>query len=70
MKFTLILTICSQIYGNCMPPMVKEIHFKTHYECATYGYGLAKDMMADLGQDYVNNNRLVIGFKCRPGLDI
>jgi len=27
-------------------------------------------MMADLGQDYVNNNRLVIGFKCRPGLDI
>ena len=42
MKFTLILTICSQIYGNCMPPLVNEMHFKTHYECATYGYGLAK----------------------------
>ena len=31
---------------------------------------LAKEMMADLGQDYVNTNRLVIGFKCKPNLDI
>ena len=50
--------------------MVKEVHFKTHYECATYGYGLAKDMMADLGQDYVNNRQVVIGFKCRPKMDV
>ena len=46
------------------------MHFKTHYECATYGYDLAKEMMAELGQDYVNNKQLVIGFKCRPNLDI
>ena len=53
-----------------MPPAVKDIPFNNHYECATYGYGLAKEMMADLGQDYVNNNQLVIGFKCKPNLDI
>jgi len=70
MKFTLIITICSQIYGNCMPSMENEMYFKTHYECATFGYGLAKEMMAELGQDYVNNNRLVIGFKCKPNLDV
>ena len=70
MKFTLILTICSQVYGNCMPPAVKDIPFNSHYECATYGYDLAKEMMADLGQDYVNTNRLVIGFKCKPNLNI
>ena len=53
-----------------MPPAVKDIPFNSHYECATYGYDLAKEMMADLGQDYVNTNRLVIGFKCKPNLDI
>ena len=53
-----------------MPPMNNEIHFKTHYECATYGYTLAKEMMTELGQDFVNNKQLVIGFKCEPKMDI
>ena len=53
-----------------MPPMTKDTHFDSHYDCATYGYNLAKSMMTELGQDYVNNHHLVIGFKCRPNLDI
>ena len=70
MKFLLIISVCSQLYGNCMPPMVHDNHFNSHYECATKGYEIAAGMMTDLGQDYVNNNQLVIGFKCRPNLDI
>ena len=70
MKFILILTVCSQLYGNCMPPITKDTYFDSHYNCATYGYNLAESMMAELGQDYVNNHHLVIGFKCRPNLDI
>jgi hypothetical protein len=26
--------------------------------------------MAQMGQDYVNNNQIVIGFKCEPRMDI
>jgi hypothetical protein len=27
-------------------------------------------MMAQMGQDHVNNNQIVIGFKCEPRMDI
>lgn len=70
MKFILVLTICSQLYGNCMAPITKDKYFNSHYECATYGYNLAREMMTELGQDYVNNNQLVIGFRCEPKMDI
>ena len=69
MKFLLVFTICSQLYGNCMPPVEHNKYFKSHYNCATTGYGIATAMMADMGQDYVNNNAIVIGFKCEPKMD-
>jgi hypothetical protein len=69
MKFVLVLKICSLLYSDCMPPVEKNIFFKTHYDCATYGYVLAKEMMTELGQDLVNNKQLVIGFKCKPILN-
>ncbi len=69
MKFTLIFTICSSLYGNCMTPVEHNLFYNTHYECATTGYGIANSMMANMGQDYVNNNRIVIGFKCEPKMD-
>jgi len=53
-----------------MPPLVHDNHFNSHYGCATKGYAIAESMMADLGQDYVNNELIVIGFKCRPKVDI
>ena len=53
-----------------MPPMVHDNHFNSHYDCATTGYEIVSGMMADLGQDYVNDRQVVIGFKCRPNLDI
>ena len=70
MKFLLVFTICSQLYGNCMPPIKHDKYFNSHYNCATTGYGIATAMMADMGQDYVNNNAIVIGFKCEPKMDI
>lgn len=53
-----------------MAPITKDQYFDSHYECATYGYNLAREMMTELGQDYVNNNQLVIGFRCEPKMDI
>ena len=70
MKFIIIFNICSQLYGTCLPPTTHSDIYATHYECATTGYGIAQSMMAQMGQDYVNNNRIVIGFKCEPKMDI
>jgi hypothetical protein len=70
MKFLLVFTICSQIGMDCMPPVVHNTHFNSHYECATTGYSIAEEMMADFGQDFVNRHKIVIGFKCKAGSEI
>ena len=70
MKFLLVFTICSQIGMDCMPPVVHNTHFNSHYECATKGYNVAEEMMADFGQDFVNRHEIVIGFKCKAGSEI
>ena len=70
MKFLLIISICSQIHLECLPPMVHDVHFNTHYECAMKGYKIAKDMMTDLGQDHVNQDGIVIAFKCQVGSEV
>ena len=70
MKFILVLTICSQIHANCIPPTVHDTVFDSHYKCAIDGYQIAKDMMIDLGQEFVDRNQLVIGFKCKPSSEV
>ena len=70
MTFMLVFTICSQLYGNCIPPIKHYEVYDSHYECATTGYGVATSMMTQMGQDRVNNERIVIGFKCEPKMDI
>ena len=70
MKFLLVISICSQIHLECLPPMVHDMHFNTHYECAMKGYKIAKDMMSDLGRDHVNQDGIVIAFKCKVGSEV
>ena len=70
MKFILVFTICTQMYQNCLPPTAHKGIYSSHYECATEGYAIATEMMAQMGQDRVNNEQIVIGFKCEPKMDI
>jgi len=70
MKFILVFTICTQMYQNCLPPTPSQEIYNSHFECATSGYKIAEEMMNQMGQDRVNNDRIVIGFKCEPKMDI
>ena len=70
MKFMLILTICSQVHQNCIPPTVHDVVFDSHYKCATEGYQTAKDMLTELGQEFVDKNQVVIGFKCNSSSEV
>tara|TARA_R100000781_G_scaffold36785_1_gene26076 strand:+ start:376 stop:588 length:213 start_codon:yes stop_codon:yes gene_type:complete len=70
LKFILIFNICSQLYGTCLPPTSHSDIYATHYECATTGYGIAEAMMTQMGQERVDADSIVIGFKCKPILDI
>jgi len=65
MKFLLIATICSQIHLECLPPIEHSQHYRSHYDCATAGYLHAMSLMQEMGQDFVNQEEIVIGFKCK-----
>ena len=68
MKFTLIMTICSQMYGTCMTPFEQDYLYDSHFDCATVGYLRGFDALNKLGADKVNNDRIVVSFNCKPNL--
>ena len=51
MKFTLIMTICSQIYGTCLPPFEQDYLYDSHFDCATIGYLRSFDVLNKLGAE-------------------
>ena len=57
--------ICPECKGNGYNKV-----YNSHFECATSGYDIAKEMMNQMGQNRVNNDRIVVAFKCEPMLDI
>ena len=70
MNFILVLSICTQMYGSCLPPISHNEIYNSHFKCATSGYKIAEEIMKHMGQDRVNNDRIVIEFKCHTRLDI
>ena len=64
MEFLLVLTICSSVAGDCMPSYVWRESFRTHYECAQFGYKEAAEKMEEIGRAEVNKYQLYIRFTC------
>ena len=63
------MTICSQMYATCLPPLEQDYLYETHFDCATVGYLRSFDTLNKLGSDRVNNERIVVSFLCKPSLD-
>lgn len=63
MNFVLIMQICSSIYLTCTNPIFIN-NFNNHYDCATHGYGVAKEILQDMGKEGVNKDKIIISFKC------
>jgi len=70
MNYIVVFTICSALYGTCLQPVQHPELFKSHYECTQEGYGIASAMITEMGQDRVNSDRIVVGFRCEPKMDI
>ena len=64
MKFLLIATICSQIHLECLPPIEHSQHYRSHYDCATAGYLNSMGLMREFGEPKVNDNKIMVAFKC------
>ena len=70
MKFMLVMTICSATFQTCLPPSDVRPVYDSHYDCATAGYLNSIRVLQSLDVDSVNDNQLVINFKCYPQSNI
>ena len=66
MKFILTLKICSALFMNCQTPIENTIKYNSWIECANAGYLNAVQMNNTLGSKFVNTNRVIINFSCKP----
>ena len=64
MKFMLILKVCSVVHLNCLPPIQDSFVFNSWSECASAGYLRSITIMNNMESSIINNNKVVINFKC------
>ena len=65
MKFLLTIQICSAIMQQCAPPL--ELGFyDSHYDCATAGFIRGMGVIREFGEEYTNENRMLMNFACTP----
>ena len=65
MKFLLVLSVCSATFQTCLPPVSNDVIYDSHFDCATAGYLNSIGMMRDMGVEQINEQRIVISFKCK-----
>ena len=66
MKYILILKICSVLAKDCTSEIHNTLTFNSWIECANAGYLRAIQINNEMGSEFVNNNRVIINFKCEP----
>ena len=63
MKFLLTIQICSAILQQCTEP-VKMGFYNSHYDCATAGFIRGMGTLREFGEEYVNENHMLVNFSC------
>ena len=71
-KFILVMYMCSMISGQCPNNHIPGFSFSSHAECVEYGYRVAHGTFKSLEEteefdmEFIENNRIVVKFECRP----
>ena len=64
MKFLLVIQICSVVMQQCTEPKEMGL-YKSHYDCATAGFIKGMTAIRELGEEYVNEKKMIMNFSCR-----
>ena len=62
MKFVLLLTMCSYMSGNCLPPYEWPTQFDNAYDCSITGYEESIRKLKEIGPIEVNKHKISITF--------
>ena len=64
MKFILVLTLCSQTYGSCMPPVQNSIYYNSFRDCTMAGYEESLKILKAFSIKEFEDKKLYTSFAC------
>lgn len=63
-KFIVLMQICTAMTGECSDWYTDSKKYNTTKECLLHGYERAMDVVKNLEEDYIVENKIGIRFKC------
>ncbi len=64
MKFVLVLALCSQTYGSCMPPVQNNIYYDSFRDCTIAGYEESLKILKAFSIQEFKEKKLYTSFAC------
>ena len=64
--------MCSMTTGQCPESSISGYQFNSHYDCVNAGYAIAQktfralDELEEYDRAFVEQNKIVVKFECRP----
>ena len=64
MKFILIMSLCSFINNQCLPPVQIDGDYASWKECTVNALDISKKLMETQEDNFINNNKMATRFIC------
>jgi hypothetical protein len=63
-KFILVISLCSFVNNQCLPPVEVDKKYNSWNDCAIAAIDISKDILIAQGKENVNKNKLATRFNC------
>ena len=64
MKFILVISLCSFINNQCLPPIEVKVEYNSWKECTTAALAISKQLIIAQEDTFINNNKVATKFMC------
>lgn len=65
MKFILIISLCSFIDNQCLPPIQVKAEYDSWKDCTLAAIEISKEIIIAQEDNFVNNNKVATQFTCK-----
>ena len=63
-KFILLISLCSFINNQCLPPIEVKVEYNSWKECTTAALEISKQLIISQEDSFINNNKVATKFMC------
>jgi|TARA_B110000902_G_scaffold31558_1_gene33748 hypothetical protein len=63
-KFILLISLCSFINNQCLPPIEVKVEYNSWKECTTAALEISKKLIIAQEDTFINNNKVATKFMC------